>query len=88
MQLWRLEEAEAMLRGAIERNPQYISAISNLGVILQAMGKASFSSFLACWKVAKKKRLEWYTRVERYVVRHRYGVESKVKIEKKPSYGD
>lgn len=40
LKLWRLEEAERMLRKAIGVKPRYVSAMSNLGVTLQAMGKA------------------------------------------------
>ncbi|CAM9959572.1 unnamed protein product [Ectocarpus sp. 12 AP-2014] len=35
-QLWRLDEAESMLRGAIENRPGYHSAMTSLGVTLQA----------------------------------------------------
>lgn len=40
-QLWRLDEAEAMLRGAIENRPGYSSAMTSLGVTLQAKNQAS-----------------------------------------------
>ncbi|CBJ26241.1 putative methyltransferase [Ectocarpus siliculosus] len=35
-QLWRLDEAESMLRGAIENRPGYHSAMTSLGATLQA----------------------------------------------------
>ncbi|CAN0159173.1 unnamed protein product [Ascophyllum nodosum] len=44
-QLWRLEEAESMLRRAIARRPRYVSAMTNLGVTLQANRKMDEAEF-------------------------------------------
>lgn len=39
VQLWRVDEAESMLRSALKYRPRYMSAMTSLGVILQINGK-------------------------------------------------
>lgn len=47
LQLWRLDEAESMLKRAIKARPGYVSAITSLGVTLQASGKVRYQGRFA-----------------------------------------